>query len=386
MPDSIALSSLVKINQPEKMVLTSPTISEDWFQFNREMKRFLSLSGITDEALRFEIFLSCIGKEAEKQFSAHKDFPNARTLQHLMDIGQVLFRRPKNEFLERHVFFQHTRKQGVSLLSYARSLYTYSAHCNFNNYSSDDAHIDAIIRHAEPRVRNRLLAESNLTLARTMEIVAASDIADEFNKLEPANKVIAVSKFKGKKTTPPNKGNLTCFRCGSKSHLANSKDCKARAVKCNSCGKTGHFSKFCKGKQAIKVSQISEQENFHIFQVNGENGKRYLPLSINGSVINFLVDTGSDVSIIPIELAKSLDLTLNKSDASLSDYNDRSIKTYGECTVTVRYKNSRFEGKVYVCNKSTPILGLNWFGFLNGVNWNALLKPHKNVTNVISLD
>ena len=97
----------------------------------------------------------------------------------------------------------------------------------------------------------------------------------------------------------------TCFRCGSSNHKANQMQCPARSVQCNQCGKTGHYARVC--KQITKVTTAT----FNLSNVNEEPGsiKNRIPRPMTDVLlmgrsgkqvkINMLIDTGSEISVIP---------------------------------------------------------------------------------------
>ena len=59
---------------------------------------------------------------------------------------------------------------------------------------------------------------------------------------------------------------ITCYRCGSLSHKANSPNCMAKSVICNQCHKKGHLQRVCKAK--LKSDQKSHYGNIRATTVN----------------------------------------------------------------------------------------------------------------------
>ena len=123
-----------------------------------------------------------------------------------------------------------------------------SKHCSF-----DMAHLDQIILNASSKLREKLLLEKQLTLEKALEIAkytaeggkwmnqfieAGSSISPEVRVKQEVNYSKQLSNF-GSNIKFKNK---SCYRCGSKHHLANDKNCPALKVKCHKCDVTGHFS------------------------------------------------------------------------------------------------------------------------------------------------
>ena len=85
--------------------------------------------------------------------------------------------------------------------------------------------------------------------------------------------------------------------------------CPARRAQCNNCKKMSHFAKVCK---SITVSRIQKEpptdtdtdswpEIDHIQSVNGINWMDFYKaiLFVQGQPIEFIIDTGSPVTILP---------------------------------------------------------------------------------------
>lgn len=107
-------------------------------------------------------------------------------------------------------------------------------------------------------------------------------------------------------TKPNSSETRKCFRCGSKDHLANDSVCRARHATCLNCRKIGHFKSVC---TARSNDQRTNQKNFHLNMTHysdshGRVCKPYVTLTVccnDGHSFRqkFLLDTGSDVSILP---------------------------------------------------------------------------------------
>lgn len=120
-------------------------------------------------------------------------------------------------------------------------------------------------------------------------------------------------------------GKIHCYNCGSTEHKRN--ECKAQ-TKCFKCNKFGHISKQCKANENNQndVLMIVDQ-------------KRYKCLKVNEQLINGLIDTGSDVSIIKrcVYENKFKNCPLKVNDSLLTGLGNMKTKPYGsiECNVKV---------------------------------------------------
>ena len=131
----------------------------------------------------------------------------------------------------------------------------------------------------------------------------------------------------------------------------------------------GHFAKVCKSKTVSRIqkepSTDSDTESWpeidHIQSVNGINRIDFYKaiLLVQGQPIEFIIDTGSPVTIIPpiINTAE-----LHKTTKSFVDVNKNPIKFKGETMVEVKTEKSKITLPILITeNKNTqPLLGLDW--------------------------
>ena len=99
----------------------------------------------------------------------------------------------------------------------------------------------------------------------------------------------------------------SCF-CG-KPNWSLEHICPAQRAQCNNCKKMGHFAKVCKSKTVNRIQkELSTDSNTeswpeidHIQSVNGINRIDFYKaiLFVQGQPIEFIIDTGSPVTIIP---------------------------------------------------------------------------------------
>ena len=132
------------------------------------------------------------------------------------------------------------------------------------------------------------------------------------------------------KNISKNKGNFAnkgvCYRCNSKSHMANDVKCPSIGMVCRHCGKVGYFEKCCRNKTpqstsiryqgaiprtrgrglpAGNVSNVDVKETTGIKSLYGVYAlhdtferHRYLTVQLINEPVEMLVDTGSNATII----------------------------------------------------------------------------------------
>ena len=110
--------------------------------------------------------------------------------------------------------------------------------------------------------------------------------------------------FNEKKKFP----NRDCRFCG-KPNWSMEHICPARKAQCNNCKKMGHFAKVCKSETVSRIKEATSSDTStepwpeidHIQSVNGVNRVDFYKtiLLVHGQPIEFIIDTGSPVTIIP---------------------------------------------------------------------------------------
>ena len=180
----------------------------------------------------------------------------------------------------------------------------------------------------------------------------------------------------GKKKLP----NRNCHFCG-KPNWSLEHICPARRSQCNNCKKMGHFAKVCKSKTVNRIqkepSTDSSTESWpeidHIQAVNGINRIDFHKaiLLVQGQPIEFIIDTGSPVTIIPPMLNTA---EIHKTTKSFVDVDKNPIKFKAETMVEVKTEKSKITLPILITeNKNTqPLLGLDWLDKLEiGIQGNT---------------
>lgn len=99
-----------------------------------------------------------------------------------------------------------------------------------------------------------------------------------------------------------------------------------------------------------------------------EGGKMYLEVEFrnfesqmtnNEKICKVLVDTGSDYTLIPINIAETLGLQMKPSNLKLGGYTGHEIRVLGETESIVAYNGREWPCKIVVVKDGPPLLGLN---------------------------
>ena len=162
--------------------------------------------------------------------------------------------------------------------------------------------------------------------------------------------------------------NRDCRFCG-KPNWSMEHVCPARKAQCNNCKKMGHFTKVCKSKTVSRIKKVASSDSStepwpeidHIQSVNGVNRVDFYKtiLFVHGQPIEFIIDTGSPVTIMPPIITPK---EMKETTKIFVDVNKNPIKFKSEAMVEVKTEKNKETLPILITeNKNTqPFLGLDW--------------------------
>ena len=202
--------------------------------------------------------------------------------------------------------------------------------CDFGTITPEELLRDRLIFGIrDNKVRERLLRESHLTLAKTDEICRASEsmlaqmkiVGD--NTGPPVNAITRLGKphapFKGKRKVSygDNASSKECGNCGRKHSFMSKDTCPAFGKTCVNCGKLNHFTAMCRGKKTMETPQsvraiaeeASDEDEVNQTQkvgtANSLDDPQLVTLKLeSGNYLRFQPHTGAQCNTIPVHLYK----------------------------------------------------------------------------------
>ena len=383
-----------------------------WKKWRQGFDLYLVAAGITDVAQKKALLLHCGGEDLRELFDT---LPDPAGLPEGTDAYvkactalDTYFLPRKNKRYERHVFRICVQKDNESIAQYVTRLRSLAKTCEFHN--TDDEIVDQIIEKCNSRkLRKRLLKEHELTLAKLCEIAAIIEAADhqaeQYKDVKPAepnddsdqdeiNKIsnrFYRTKFpKSSIVRPPPERNQTCYRCGSKSHLANA--CEVTKGKsCHACGKPGHFSNVCKSQKRrdevryVLADSSSSDDDFVLSITHAPHSNQPYPIHFNGHGIKALIDSGSTVNVVSEDTLRHLKQPpqVMKYNRKVYAFNTKEPLAVTGCvwaTVTSNRRNTSAKF-IVVPQSSTTILGYETASALNLLR----VGPDSDVVNRLEI-
>ena len=349
------------------------------------------------------LLIHCVGTEAQRIFYnlPVADDSYAAALKAFEDY----FVPRVNTVAERNKFRQLAQLPGESTLQYVAALRELRVNCDFGALADDMIRDQIIEKTTTPRIRERLLLETNLTLAKAINIASLIEnaLAEAKNMTGGTDTAVQAintqsarggkfRKFKNKykprdkrhtdeqSPRPPQTAQgKTCYRCGSTAHLANDPKCPAASVQFRGCSKVGHFQKVCRSAASPASSTRNVREvtvvELDVLAVNTAttNPNKItcnVSLHTTGSQnvqTNLVVDTGSAVSILPESIYNEhfKNAPLSQPDLRLVTYLKEPIPVLGCLALTVTHDRHVSQGTFFIVPSGTPLLGMDLFTALH---------------------
>ena len=214
---------------------------------------------------------------------------------------------------------------------------------------------------------------SELKLRRPTTLSECVKIA---NSLSP----VSTSTFTFSKThsTRHAEPSIKCYRCGSTKHVASSTDCKARNANCSFCNKKGHFATVCNAKKkqskvsSIRLSSVEKQDYYEISSVNqnlyNKVARPFADVLISGVRTRALIDTGSEISIIPQHIALQIqnkENWLSCNQCTFVNFDHSPIKMHGYISqVPVYFAEKKAVVDFFISSSNQVVLGVDCISLL----------------------
>lgn len=395
----LAVSTMTGLPPPPFFLSSPGKPPITWPSWKKTFLNYLVASGLNtaDAARRKAILYHCLGTEGQRIFdllppaTATSDGAGDAQPDEVQLALRTLdshYSATVNFISERHRFRQRRQQPGEQIDDYVLALRQIASTCDFGP-TCDCMLRDQIVEGTNvPHLRERLLLEgSSLTLARTLALARQFEQtqreAKEFAK-ESDPSVQRVTKTGGTRPSRKRPGSQRkqkssttsthCYRCGSETHLANSLSCKARNQRCLACNKIGHFRSVCRSAGQIRELSTTESSDansnstniptvLHLESTHSRNKTGiYVTASVEDVDVDFLVDTGSSVSIISADVYNKHfagKKVLQQTSVNLLDYSRSRIPVHGCFPASVRYQDRKACIIFYVVTNGTTLLGMD---------------------------
>ncbi|XP_028178743.1 uncharacterized protein LOC114366161 [Ostrinia furnacalis] len=430
--------------------VTSGNLSKDWEKWKNAFKIYFEACELQkkDNKVQINILLHIIGEKCREVYEQFKG--DIKTIEDLLKEFDRFFLPRKNITIERHAFFTRNQRELESVEQYVFELNKIAAKCEFEQLKSELVRDRMICGIRDGALRERLLRETELTLSKAVDICTLAEISRlQANSIKtdtqmhhvdeivsdqrqdetcvhfvrrggPRNSPAAThrtSKWRQparrrdsgsgsaqtqvsthnqqtvrrknvfsnnyEQSTSKGNKNIMCRKCGINHNKFN---CPAFGQRCIACNKMNHYARMC---QVYEVQEESSDQVIYTINNNSSNNDWSVVLLIKNTPINFKLDTGADVNILPKTYLKDLnilDRELARTTLKLQGYAGSKIEVLGKCFLKVIYKQNVYILRFIVVNtQSPPILGRSSCAEMNLIQ-RVMAVKHITNTSVNILD
>lgn len=300
------------------------------------------------------------------------------------------FKDAKCGFAERNRFYTSTQRPSEELSAWAARVRGLAADCAFPATGLNDLLRDRFVlgmRQGPERDKLFTMGLAELTLSKALDTAQAIQsarigAAESAPGAAPASiPRVEVPVYKLAVESPrqtrgqragstsfvpirPQDAAGACYVCGYLGHRADS--CKFKQYKCSRCGDRGHLRRVCTRNKVrqhfieVEVDEVGDDGKRNVIcNISSTSGEPMREsVLVNKVKINFELDTGSAVTVIPEKIFNShfKSMTLMPSNILLQSYNGSNIVTLGTLTLPFTYGAKTEDIQVYVVKSSGPCL------------------------------
>lgn len=280
-----------------------------------------------------------------------------------------------NVIYERLKFNRRVQEAHETVDAFVTDLYKLAEVCAYGDLEEELIRDQFVVGLVDVKLSEQLQLNPEVTLETAISKARNSEtVKQQLKELRPQAQPNAIvdelhfsaQRAKNKKQLPVRnkEQNQACRWCGStRPHLR--AKCPAADKTCNGCGKKGHFVSMClstkKKTQDSQSQRHAALEEVYLGKVTSQLGSEpwRITACVNGSPVEFKVDTGADVTAIPSRVYnKSLMGPLSRPTKALLGPGRAKIPTVGQFKATLRWNGRSCQEQVFVVdNLHDALLG-----------------------------
>ncbi|UYV79739.1 K02A2.6-like [Cordylochernes scorpioides] len=354
---------------PEPFNFSNPG---DWPKWIRRFERFRQASGLINnpENEQVNMLVYCMGDNADDILLSCKIASDQlENYDKVIECFESHFIPRRNIIYERARFNQRCQQEGEKVNEFITALHSLAEHCNFEMLHDELIRDRIVVGVRDRALSERMQLDTDLTLvkatlmAKQLESVKEQqsslyqqDSVDQIKKMpnhikETKRHEPKIRQFKSNQLGGSSHG---CTRCGN-SNNHDWKNCPAMNSYCNKCMKKGHYAKVCRSEA---INEIKSEIAF-LGSVEDNSKKWIVPIKVNNRQVNFKIDTGADVNVLPLQYyyQSFQRIKLEKSDKVLQGPNGIPLETVGMIHVKLQNKGQHLNSKIYIIDKlKQPLL------------------------------
>lgn len=370
---------------PDKLVLKDDASRKsDWEMFVQMWNNYEISSQLIEhpKRRRTATLLACFSPSAYKVFNSlsFDREEDKHDIDIVMEKMTEFCRGVVNVTYERYLFNTRSQQPSESIDEFYSALLSLSKNCAFKDLTASLIKDRIIVGIQDNSIRQKLLSEKGLTLEKCLETARSFEATKQrmraMEKGEYEASVQRVQKTQHRQQQHQSKSsiegkpkpysNKKCSFCGKEPH--NRQSCPARNAICNHCGKKGHFQAVCRSKSIHEICQDSDDDlegaaflgailNVQPYGTSANDWT--VGISVDDDVINFKIDTGADINIIPESIynAKFSYKPLLQTNKLIKGPDQKKLPILGYMKCSMSKGDKSINSDIYVLKGGTPLLG-----------------------------
>lgn len=362
---------MAKFQPPESFCFERPG---EWTEWKKRFARYRTATKLDKEdgPVQVSTLVYALGKEAENILGSftYGDGEDESDYDTVLAKFEAYFIPRRNVIHERACFNQRMQRPGERAETFIRTLYELSENCEFGANREENIRDRIVVGIMDKDLSQRLQMVPNLTLEMAVrEVRQSEEIKAQVSQQggEQAASIQEVAQQRDSSGARPRwqrpqreqrdsySERRRCRRCGKTPHRRE-EDCPARRSTCNRCGKGGHWERVCQSRQVSEVIEDeSQEEDFYymgsVISTTGNNDDNewIVRLNIEGTTVEFKIDTGADCSVISETMYKTLQKrrVLQRPKKVLSGPGGR-LNCLGQFITQTSYKGRTYTIRLYV--------------------------------------
>ena len=380
--DIIVLMASYQIAPPKRFTFSNPEL---WPQWARRFERFRLASELSKKSEEYQIntLVYAMGDAAEdilRSFSLSEE--QLQSYKTVLEKFHGYFVKKRNVIFERARFNQRRQQEGESVDDFITSLHSLSEHCNYGQLREEMIRDRIVIGLCDSALSEKLQLESDLTLEKAITLARNREAVRKQQpvvRADTSSNIDTINYSSKRKGTKAHKSR--CLRCGKPNHFGK-EQCPAKTATCRKCHKRGHFQTVCRSAKSVEavatddddnanssaddemtfdrfIGTIGESDTLEVPTVVAGSDPWTVTVSLNTQTVEFHIDTGADVTVIPEKLYKKLKTSqLQNCGKSLVGPSKEALNVLGKFKATLTHGRDFVEQDIYVVKGlRKPLIG-----------------------------
>ena len=358
----------IRLQPPDSFDFKSPN---EWLRWKRRFQQFRLASGLSggDQERQVCTLLYSMGDEAEDILCSTNISADKRKVYNtVLEKFDKFFKVRKNITFERARFNRRSQGDSESSEQFITDLYRLAEDCEYGNLTDQMIRDRIVVGIRDRALSEKLQMDPDLTLEKAKMQVRQREAIHEQEQIlkQPVETSVAAVHHKTTYKGNPSHGRkpqyskkpaaptpTKCTHCGREAHKR--QQCPARDATCHKCNKKGHFGSQCFSKIGKRVGDITSadqggQDFAYLSTLGGHSSECLcIPISINGIVVDFKVDTGAEVTAITGATYNLISTpTLDNPSKSLRGPDRKPLSTLGMIEARLSHEDRYCRQPVYV--------------------------------------